>query len=345
MATIIAAPVTPVGALYNTTPSYSGTFIPTLWSARMNAKFYAASTFASICNTDWEGEISNLGDKVVINNIPGITISDYVIGGNLVYQTPTPSTTELAVDRAKSYAFGVPDVLEYQAKPNLMDMFTNESSETMRTVIDSTCLYRTLLAAESAAGREDGTVPANRGANAGRRSGAYNLGTDTVPVDMAAANEALNVILRMASVLDEQNVPESGRWLLLDPATRLRLMQSNLAQAQFMGDDKSMVRNGLIGMIDRFKVYVTNQLPFKTNGQTVFTSGDGSEANIAGASHSTRVRLIAAGHTSAITFASQLTKNETLPNPTDFGQLVRGLQVFGHRTVKGTALATALLTG
>lgn len=348
MAVIVPGTVAPVAGAYGTNPAYSGTFIPTIWSAKLNAKFYAASTFADICNKDWEGEISNLGDKVVINNIPSIAINDYVVGGNLNYQTPQPNTIELAIDRAKYYGFNVADVLEYQSKPELMDMFTNDASEQMRVVIDSTCLYRTLLANASTVNsieQEDGVVAANRGATAGRRSQSYNLGTDTAPVDLAGANEALNVILRLASVLDEQNVPETGRWLLIDPATRLRLMQSNLAQAQFMGDEKSMVRNGLIGTIDRFKVYVTNQLPFKVNGQAFWTSGDGSETSTAGASHTARVRLLAAGHTSGITFASQMTKTEQLRNPTDFGDLVRGLQLFGHRVVKGTAVARAIVTG
>ena len=117
MSTVTAGAVTPVGGAFNTNPSYSGTFIPTIWSAKLNAKFYAASTFASICNKNWEGDISSLGDKVIINNIPTITIADYVVGGNLNYQTPTPNTIEMVVDRAKSFSFQVSDVLDYQAKP------------------------------------------------------------------------------------------------------------------------------------------------------------------------------------------------------------------------------------
>ena len=343
MANITAAPVTPVAAPYNTNPAYSGTFIPTIWSAKLNAKFYAASTFADICNKDWEGDVSNVGDKVIINTIPDIAIRDYVAGQNLQYDVPRPGAIEMVLDRGKYWGFSVNDVLELQSKPDQMDMFTNDASEQMRTVMDSTCLYRTLLSTPSSGTAEDGVVAANRGATAGRRSLSYNLGTDTAPVDLSAANEALNVILRMASVLDEQNIPESGRWLLVDPATRLRLMQSNLAQAQFMGDDKSMVRNGLIGTIDRFKVYVTNQLPFKVNGQAYWTSGDATETQLAGSSHGVRVRLLAAGHTSAITFANQIAKTETLRNPTDFGDLVRGINIFGHRVVKGTAVTTAIV--
>jgi hypothetical protein len=346
MASITPGVVTPVGGVFNTNPAYSGTFIPTLWSAKLNAKFYAASTFADICNRDWEGDVKNLGDKVIINNIPTMTIREYVVGSNLQYETPTPNTIELAVDRAFYYAFNVADVLEYQAKPDLMNMFTNDAAEQMRTRLDSTCLIRTLLAAPTGS-NEDGIVARNAGATAGVKSQALDLGTDTAPINLGAtANAPLDLILRMASVLDEQNVPDTGRFLLLDPVTRLRLMGSNLAQAQFMGDDKSMIRNGMIGTIDRFKVYVTNQLPARGDNVLAYTSGDGSETIAGGGQYSgASSRIIAAGHTSAITFASQITKTEQLRNPTDFGDLVRGMQLFGHKVVKGTALCRAVVRG
>lgn len=336
MTTVTAGAVTPVGGAFNTNPSYSGTFIPTIWSAKLNAKFYAASTFADICNRDWEGDVKNVGDKVIINNVPDIAIRDYVVGSNLQYDVPKGSTQELALERGKYFAFSVADVLEYQSKPDLMDLFTNDAAEQMRTVMDSTCLYRTLLNA--------GVSASNKGVAAGKRSGGYNLGSDAAPVDLTSANnDALQMILRLASVLDEQNVPDSGRWLLIDPLTRLRLMGTNLAQAQFMGDDKSMIRNGLIGTIDRFKIYVTNQMPYMAPTATAWTSGDATETSIAGAANANRRRLIAAGHTSGITFASQMAKTETLRNPTDFGDLVRGMQIFGHNVSKGEAVATAVV--
>lgn len=343
MSTITAGAVTPVGAPYNTSPAYSGTFIPTLWSAKLNAKFYTASTFADICNRDWEGEISNLGDKVIINNIPSISVSDYVVGGNLNYQTPTPNTIELPIDRAKYYAFNISDVLNYQAKPDLMDMFSSDASEQMRVVIDSTCLFRTIFASNAAINHPSTQriATANLGATAGVKSGAYNLGTDTAPVQITSST-VLPKILEMASVLDEQNVPESGRWLLITPQVRTLLMQSNLAQAQYTGDDKSPVRNGLIGTIDRFKLYVTNNLPTIAASSTTWTSGDGSET-VTGGTNANKRFVMLAGHSTGIAFASQMTKTETLRNPTDFGDVVRGLQVFGHRIVKPESLA--LLVG
>lgn len=328
MTTITAAAVTPVASPFNTTPSYSGTFIPTLWSGKLNVKFYAASTFAAISNTNWEGEIANMGDKVVINNIPSLTISDYTIGSGVSYQVPTPSTLELQIDRAKYFAFQTNDVLNMQSKPDLMDMFSNDASEQMRVVMDSTCIYRNF----------SGGASANKGATAGAKSGSYNLGTEAAPIAITSSN-VLTKVLELAAVLDEQNVPESGRWIVIPPQFRTLLLQSNLAQAQFMGDSTSPVRNGLIGKIDRFSVYVSNQLPTIAANGTAWLSGDGSENSTSATTNAAKRYAVIAGHTCAITFASQMTKTEQLRNPTDFGDYVRGLQVFGHKVVKPEALA------
>lgn len=329
MPTITAAANFPVAAPFDTTPPASGTFIPAVWSSKLNVKFYAASVYASICNTDWEGDIANVGDKVIINQIPDIAISDYVAGAGLTYAAPTPSTLEMNVDQGKSFAFQLNDVIKYQSQPALMEMFSNDASEQMRVAIDFACLRDNF----------NGAAAANKGATAGVKSGAFNLGTDLAPVTLTTAN-VLQTLLSLASVLDEQNVPETDRWLVIDPLTRNLLMSSNLAQAQFMGDPKSMVRNGMIGMIDRFTVYVSNQLPRGAAGNTFPTKAVPAGSALAGA---VARRAIIAGHRSAMSFASQMTKTETLRNPNDFGDLVRGLQVYGYKVTKPEAMALLIV--
>lgn len=256
-------------------------------------------------------------------------MSDYVAGTALSYQVPTPSTLELVIDKAKYFAFHLNDVLTMQAQPKLMSVFSDDAAMQMKVAIDSTGLYNTFSQADAA----------NKGATAGVNSGSYNLGTDTAPVTLTPAN-ILQVITSLASVLDEQNVPETERDLIIDPATRQILMQSNLAQAQFMGDATSIVRNGKIGGIDRFTVYVSNNLP---NGLAtrLWRSGNASEGGGAGIGTEAKRRAIIACQRTAITFASQMTKMETVRNPNDFGDFVRGLNVFGIKVVKPQALAYA----
>jgi len=315
------------GAFAGNNPS--GSFIPTLWSAKLNQKFYKATVFGEIANTSYEGEISGMGDKVVINNRPDITINDYQVGTSLSYQVPTPSTVELPIDRAKYFAFQVNDVVAHQAQPKLMDMFSDDASMQMKISIDSSVL----LGTATKQGIWNDVPAANQGATAGAISGGYNLGTATAPVALTAAN-VLATLTALAGVLDEQNIPETDRWLVIDPLTRQILMQSNLAQAQFMGDQSSVLRNGKIGMIDRFTVYVSNLLPKAAAGQNY----DGTAAVGAAKRHA-----IMAGHKSAITFASQIARVESLQNPNDFGTLIRGLNVYGYQVVqpKGLALLQA----
>lgn len=326
--------VFPVGAPFNTATPASGNFIPSVWSAKLNAKFYAATVFGEIANTNWQGDISGMGDKVIINTAPTITVTNYTVGGSgLQYQVPTPDVQEMVIDKAKAFAFQINDVLDYQSKPNLLDMFSADAGEQMKIAIDSNVIYNTIFSAAAA----------NQGATAGVKSGAFNLGTSGSPIALnSTAGDAANVltkILQLSSVLDEQNVPESDRFLLLDPATRALLMNTNLAQAQFMGDSSSIVRNGKIGAIDRFTTYVTNQLPFAAANATVWTSGDGSETSISATTNASRRKVIVAGHKSAITFASQITKMETIRNPNDFGDYIRSLNVYGFKVVRPEALA------
>ena len=273
-----------------------------------------------------------MGDKIVINNIPDIAISTYVPGAGLTYQVPTPSTLELQIDKGKYFAFQVNDIIAHQAQPSLMDMFSNDASMQMKVAVDSECFYGTFR----------GAAAANQGATAGVKSGAYNLGTEAAPVTLTGAN-ILQTLTALAGVLDEQNIPETERALVMDPVTRQILMQSNLAQAQFMGDSQSMVRNGKIGAIDRFTAYVSNNLPRTNATQAYWTSGDGTQIATAAAGATDRRRVLIACHKSAISFASQMTKLETVRNPNDFGDFVRGVNVYGYKVTKPEAMAIAIV--
>ena len=152
----------------------------------------------------------------------------------------------------------------------------------------------------------------------------------------------LKTILNMSAALDEQNIPEEGRWLIISPVERQALMESSMAQAYFTGDSSSIIRTGKIGMIDRFTVYVSNLLP---KGTTSKATVAGLTAVAAGASLSNAKprRMMVAGTKHACAFASQIAKTEPLRNQTDFGDIVRGLAVYGRKVVKNDALVTALI--
>jgi len=327
-------PVVGSGA-FDTTPSYSGGFIPQLWSNKLNAKFYANTMLSEISNTSWEGEIKNQGDSIRIRTAPSITITDYAgAGTTLSTEVPVPIYTDLQINKGKYFSVQVNDVLAHQADIDLMETFTDDAAKQLKIAIENEAFFQWFST--------EGAVAANKGAAAGAISANYGLGTDTAPVNQATAGEILKLILRMSAVLDEQNVPEEGRWLIMSPYDRHLLMQTDIAQAYFTGDNSSIVRTGKIGMLDRFTVYVSNLLP---HGTTAKATVAGLSATSTGAtlSNAKPRRMMVAGTKAACAFASQITKTEPLRNQTDFGDIVRGLSVYGRKVVKPEALVTALI--
>jgi hypothetical protein len=181
----------PNGATAYAGTAYSGTFIPTLWSGKLAQKFYAATVFGEIANTDWQGDITGMGDSVIINTIPTITINNYSIGQNLAYEIPAPTTITLTINKGKYFGVNVNNVLELQAKPKLMDVFTNDAAMQMKIAIDTDVL----------AGTFNQGAAYNQGATAGKISASFNLGTDSAPVTLTALN-ILQSITALSSVLD-----------------------------------------------------------------------------------------------------------------------------------------------
>lgn len=327
-------PVVGSGA-FDTTPSYSGAFIPQLWSNKLNAKFYANTMLTEICNTSWEGEIKNQGDTINIRTAPSITINDYAgAGTTLTNEVPTPITQAMQINKGKYFSVQVNDVLAHQADMDLMNTFTEDAAKQLKISIENEVFFNQFVT--------EGAVAQNKGATAGALSSGYNLGTDVAPIVQTTPANVLTAILHMSSVLDEQNVPEDGRWLVMSPFDRQLLMQTSLAQAYFTGDQSSTIRTGKIGMIDRFTVYVSNLLP-KGAAAKALVPGLSAVSGGATVSNAKARRMMVAGTQASCAFASQISKTEPLRNQTDFGDIVRGLAVYGRKVVKNEAMVTALI--
>ena len=331
--------VFPTSGDFTTSPEYTGSFIPTLWSGKLLAKFYQNTMLSEIMNTDYEGELKNKGDTIRIRTAPSITINDYTgAGSTLTTEVPTPITQDMQIDKAKYFSVQTNDVLAQQADMDLMNMFTEDAAKQLKIAIEDEVFFNTFVT--------NGPAAANAGANAGALSANYNLGTDVAPVSVSAAGTAgnlLNTILAMSAALDEQNVPEDGRFLVISPYDRQILMQTNIAQAYFTGDNSSIVRTGKIGMLDRFTVYVSNLLP---KGAAAKALVPGLSATSGGATLTDALarRTMVAGTKHACSFAMTISKTEPLRNQTDFGDIVRGLAVYGRKVVKNEALIVAKVT-
>lgn len=315
----------PAGSL-TPNPAYSGTVIPEIWSGKLLEKFYASTVLAAISNTAYEGEIKNQGDTVHIRTKPTITINDYLADSAIVVERPSSNIIDLLINKGKYFATILDDVMEVQADINMLGMWSDDAAQQMKIKIDSDVLLGILGQASAA----------NRGLTAGVASANINLGVTGTSLAVSAVTgtpggsiSILDVLLRLGQALDEQNVPEEGRWAIIPTWASTLIKQSELRQAYLSGDQTSMLRNGRLGQVDRFTIYVSNLLP---KGVIV-----GPPALAA------TEWVIYAGHPHALTFASQVSKVETLRSEHTFGQILRGLQVYGYKVIDGIALAQAIV--
>jgi hypothetical protein len=323
----MAYPVGTPWAGSNPTPAYAGTFIPEVWSGKLIEKFYDATVLGAIANTDYEGEIKNQGDTVNIRQRPDITITDYQANQDLSIERPGAAIVQLLIDQGKYFNVALDDVMEIQSDIDQLSIWAEDAAEQMKIAVDTDVLDFLTNVGATGNGYDDISAD-NVGATAGRLSGDIDLGFNTlasnaVIVDNAGTNASpVEYILRCGQVLDEQNVPESGRFMVIPAWFASLIKNSDLRDASLAGDGTSILRNGRLGMIDRFTLYISNLL---------------TDSETAGA------WPILFGTTSGMTFAAQFTKMETIRSERSFSNLLRGLQVYGRKVVKGEALGVGFI--
>ena len=244
----------------------------------------------------------------------------------MALQRPAGTAVELTIDQGKYFAAILDDVIEKQSDINNLSLWADDASEQMKIVVDSDVLAFLLGTANAA----------NQGATAGAISGNINLGITGAPIATVGRNpitgqvEIIDAILRIGQCLDEQNIPESGRWIVMPTWASFQLKRSELREVFVSGDQVSILRNGRFGQVDRFTIYASNLLP---KGPIV-----GPPALAAGE------WVMYGGHSHGLTFASQMTNVETLRSERTFGQIIRGLQVYGRAVLDNKAICQAIIT-
>lgn len=293
-------------------PGGSINFDPEIYSAKMVEKFYRTTVFGEIASTDYEGEIAGFGAQVKIRTVPDVTVGDYVIGAGLTPQYPSRNSVTLSIDKAKYFNVALNLVDAKQSDLDLADVFANDGSIQLRIAADADMLE---------------SIPAdvsadNSGTTAGVDSQDIDLGDATSPVGLNKDN-VIDFIVDCGTVLDEQNVSDEGRWMVMPPWMIGQMKRSDLRIASLTGDGVSVLRNGKVGMVDRFTIYQSRNLLKQTSPTTGWH--------------------VLFGHPGGLTFASQIIECEMIPNPNDFGYIIRGLMVYGYEVIEPSYVGSAVV--
>lgn len=330
-------------------------WVATIYSKKVLKYFKTASVVEAITNNDYYGEISNYGDSVIILKEPKINIVDYARGQKLTSQAIDSDSMTLVLDQAKAFQFRVDDIETKLSHVNWQSLATDAASYDLKNNYDKSILNWmaeqvvpaniVTTAAGMTAIASDSTGAAALKRIAAAKANVLQLVSKEEDADFDTKMTPLDLLNRFNLKLDVAEVPEEGRWVVVDPAfLELAMrMDSNLMNRDF-NDGAATIRNGLVSVspIRGLKMYKTNNAP-----KLVVTA---TEPGVSAARPNTDTKLsdegrvLLAGHMSAVATANAIVKTETLRSHESFGDIVRGLHVYGRGIVRPESLVAATVT-
>ena len=288
-------------------------WVPEIFSQKVQVAFRKASVAEAICNTDYFGEISGYGDTVNIILEPQVAVADYYRETDTAAGRTNLTDQELVltIDKAKYFRFEVDDLENKFSHVNWQAVASDNAGYQLKNAFDSDVLSAIV---------------------AGSTTNTY--GNAGAPIDTGFASgeiDPLDVLARLARLLDDDNVPEENRWVVANPIfyEELAKTSSKLMSVDYNQGDGGL-RNGLVasGKLRGFSLYKSNNL-----------------ANVAGTGSFSGTSLynVVAGHMSAVAAASALSQTESFRAHDAFADVVRGLMVWGRKVLRETALAKAVV--
>ena len=292
-------------------------FLPSIYSKKVLNFFRKSSVVEAITNTDYAGEISAYGDSVKIIKEPVISVYDYTRGSDTTSTKLTDQELTLVVDSAKAFKFIVDDIETKMSHVNFKEVASSSAAYALKDSFDAAVIANMFSGLSSSS--PDHVLGADSATALG--AGVYD-GAGSVDLGTSGETDPLDLMARMARLLDEQNVPEEGRWFVAGPDFYEQLSQSGskLLSVDYNAGQGS-IRNGLVssGKLRGFSMYKSN--------------------NIAATSNATGKCL--AGHISSTATAQTIISTEVLRDPSSFGDIVRGLHVYGSKVLRDEALVGA----
>ena len=293
-------------------------FLPKVYSKQVLNFFRKASVAEAITNTDYAGEISGFGDTVRIIKEPTITVYQYERGQDVTQTKLTDQEVTLVVDTANAFKFIVDDIETNMSHVNFRDVATSSAAYALRDAFDEGVIATMFSGVSSSS--PDHVLGSDNATDLA--AGTFD-GTGNLDIGFGTSeHDPIDVMAHMARLLDEQNVPEEGRWFLASPDFYEQLAQSSskLLSVDYNAGQGS-IRNGLVssGKLRGFNMYKSNNIASTTNA----------------------AGKCLAGHISSTATAQTITSTEVIRDPSSFGDIVRGLHVYGSKVLRGEALVSA----
>ena len=279
-------------------------FIPQLWSAKILDALDNALVYSRLFNSDYEGEITGAGATVHIGSIGEVTVKPYT-KGTAIADPDDVATTEqtLTIDQQEYFNIAISDIDAAQSKLNELNLATDRAGVAFAESTDK-YLANTLVAA-----------------------GTSTIGTEAAPTELSLASDnAYEPLVDMATMLDEANVPQAGRVVVVPNAFKgLMLKDHRFVSAGTSATDQRLA-SGTV---------------YEAAGLTVLTSNNVPSVAKKGSDSSTTVYKLVATYPGQGTFAQQILKTEAYRVEKGFSDAVKGLHVYGAKVLRPKTVCVA----
>ena len=174
-------------------------FLPSIYSKKVLNFFRKSSVVEAITNTDYSGEISAYGDSVKIIKEPVISVSDYTRGSDTTATKLTDQELTMVVDSAKAFKFIVDDIETKMSHVNFKEVASSSAAYALKDAFDAAVIAN--MFSGLSASSPDHVLGADNATALG--ANVYD-GTGSVDIGLTSETDPLNLMARMARLLDEQ---------------------------------------------------------------------------------------------------------------------------------------------
>ena len=221
--------------------------IPEIWSSRLLYNLNKTLVYAQpgVCNRDFTGDISNMGDTVHINGIGPVTVRPYVKNTTIAApETLSDASTALLIDQGDYFNFSVDDADKAQTQPKVMDAAMGEAAYGIGEVADD-YIASIMIASVS----EDNQI-----------------GDDDTPIvpNTTEGTTAFDYLVDLSTKLNEANVQKMGRWVIVPPWFTGKLVKDDRFTNISASGSSEALRNGYVSRVAGFDVLESNSVPNTT---------------------------------------------------------------------------------
>ncbi len=287
--------------------------VPESWSLALNKKLDASGVGMKIVTKAHENAVKDFGDTIHIGELGDVNISDYdeSLTDSVTYQNIDAEDHILKLDQQKYFGIYLSDITQKQSQPKDLQSKFEKRAQVAIDLVKDTFILSSFA-----------DIPTEN-----------MKGSDAAPITLTKDN-AYALFCWLAKTWENNNAVETSEhdqvakdnqadgsmpYVVINPDVKAILLQApQFIHPTDLGD--KVLRKGSIGEIAGLDVLVS------TNNKTV----DGKAK-------------IMAGINDAIAYAGSVSKVENLRHPKKFGDVVRGLYVYGKKTILPKALAGAVV--